>query len=437
MATHLVDNGGDLDSLAAQVDTIWEDLLTRASRPFPNPRSRNNRRTPAVSIGTMPALELVTDLTPAGDQPEAIAALAEGIERGDRFQTLLGITGSGKSFTTAAVIEKVQRPDARARPQQDARRAARQRVPGAVPEEPGGVLRLLLRLLPARGVPADAPTPTSRRTRRSTTRSTGSATPPPARSMSRRDVIIVASVSAIYGLGGPEEYARQCLILDVGEEREQRLDPRPARRAAVRTQRLRLRPQQVPRPGRHHRGVPGLRGARGAHLAVRRRGGAHRVGRPAHRRDRRGARAPGAVPGVALRHLRRAHEARHRGHRGRAGRAAGVVREEGQAARGAAVAHAHDVRPRDAARDRRVLRDRELLAPPRRSCRRARCPTRCSTISPTTSWSWSTSRTRPCRSSTASTRATSRARTRWSITGSGSRRPWTTARCASTSSSTR
>ena len=40
--------------------------------------------------------------------------------------------------------------------------------------------------------------------------------------MSRRDVIIVASVSAIYGLGSPEKYARQCLILDVGEERDQR-----------------------------------------------------------------------------------------------------------------------------------------------------------------------------------------------------------------------
>src|SRR3954463_862642 len=58
----------------------------------------------------MPALELVTELTPAGDQPEAIAALSAGIERGDRFQTLLGITGSGKSFTIASVIEKVQRP---------------------------------------------------------------------------------------------------------------------------------------------------------------------------------------------------------------------------------------------------------------------------------------------------------------------------------------
>ena len=48
--------------------------------------------------------------TPAGDQPEAIAKLAEGITRGDRFQTLLGITGSGKSATIAWTIEKVQRP---------------------------------------------------------------------------------------------------------------------------------------------------------------------------------------------------------------------------------------------------------------------------------------------------------------------------------------
>jgi len=58
----------------------------------------------------VPLLELVSDLSPAGDQPAAIDALARGIERGDRFQTLLGITGSGKSFTTAGVIARVQRP---------------------------------------------------------------------------------------------------------------------------------------------------------------------------------------------------------------------------------------------------------------------------------------------------------------------------------------
>lgn len=54
--------------------------------------------------------EVVSDFQPAGDQPAAIAALAKGINRGDRFQTLLGITGSGKSATMAWTIEAVQRP---------------------------------------------------------------------------------------------------------------------------------------------------------------------------------------------------------------------------------------------------------------------------------------------------------------------------------------
>ncbi|MEY2430637.1 MAG: excinuclease subunit, partial [Acidimicrobiaceae bacterium] len=49
----------------------------------------------------MPKFEVVSDFAPAGDQPTAIAQLAEGITRGDRYQTLLGITGSGKSATVA------------------------------------------------------------------------------------------------------------------------------------------------------------------------------------------------------------------------------------------------------------------------------------------------------------------------------------------------
>src|SRR6476659_6290313 len=62
------------------------------------------------TLSSMPEFDLVTDLEPAGDQPEAIAELVEGIEHGDKFQTLLGITGSGKSFTIANVIAKAQRP---------------------------------------------------------------------------------------------------------------------------------------------------------------------------------------------------------------------------------------------------------------------------------------------------------------------------------------
>jgi excinuclease ABC subunit B len=58
----------------------------------------------------VPEFKVVSDFAPAGDQPEAIAALAEGINRGDRFQTLLGITGSGKSATIAWTVEKVQLP---------------------------------------------------------------------------------------------------------------------------------------------------------------------------------------------------------------------------------------------------------------------------------------------------------------------------------------
>ena len=54
--------------------------------------------------------KLVSPFKPTGDQPQAIEKLAAGIERGDREQTLLGITGSGKTFTMASVIEKINRP---------------------------------------------------------------------------------------------------------------------------------------------------------------------------------------------------------------------------------------------------------------------------------------------------------------------------------------
>ncbi|MDP1806606.1 MAG: DEAD/DEAH box helicase family protein, partial [Acidimicrobiales bacterium] len=53
---------------------------------------------------------MVSDFEPGGDQPKAVAALTESIQAGNRFQTLLGITGSGKSATIAWTIEQVQRP---------------------------------------------------------------------------------------------------------------------------------------------------------------------------------------------------------------------------------------------------------------------------------------------------------------------------------------
>ena len=57
----------------------------------------------------MPRFEVVSEYTPAGDQPEAIRTLSQGIEMGLDEQTLLGVTGSGKTFTMAKIIEQVQR----------------------------------------------------------------------------------------------------------------------------------------------------------------------------------------------------------------------------------------------------------------------------------------------------------------------------------------
>ena len=58
----------------------------------------------------MGIFKLRTDMTPAGDQPDAIAALLDGIHKGERYQTLLGVTGSGKTYTMANIIEKLDRP---------------------------------------------------------------------------------------------------------------------------------------------------------------------------------------------------------------------------------------------------------------------------------------------------------------------------------------
>ena len=54
--------------------------------------------------------QIVSDFTPSGDQPDAIEQLVQGINEGRKFQTLLGVTGSGKTFTIANVVERIQRP---------------------------------------------------------------------------------------------------------------------------------------------------------------------------------------------------------------------------------------------------------------------------------------------------------------------------------------
>ena len=90
--------------------------------------------------------------------------------------------------------------------------------------------------------------------------------------VSREDVIIVASVSCIYGLGSPSDYKRMMVRLAKGEIDRPRQAAAAARRHSVPAQRRRLRARQVPRPRRRDRSLAGLRGVRLAHRAVRRRG---------------------------------------------------------------------------------------------------------------------------------------------------------------------
>src|SRR5689334_21747781 len=74
------------------------------------PVSEYNRESNLTRHIAMKKFEIQSDYQPAGDQPEAIRQLVEGVRRGDRFQTLLGVTGSGKTFTVSQMIQELQRP---------------------------------------------------------------------------------------------------------------------------------------------------------------------------------------------------------------------------------------------------------------------------------------------------------------------------------------
>ena len=169
----------------------------------------------------MPPLELVSEFSAAGDQPAAIDGLAAGVDAGQRFQTLLGITGSGKSYTIAGVIARVQRPTLVLAPNKS---LAAQLTSEFRDFFPTNRVEYFVSYYDYYQPEAYLPTTDTYIEKDSSIndeidRLRHSAT---SALMSRRDVIIVASVSAIYGLGAPDEYERQCLILDRGEERDQR-----------------------------------------------------------------------------------------------------------------------------------------------------------------------------------------------------------------------
>src|SRR5213595_1487485 len=169
----------------------------------------------------MPPLELVSPFTAAGDQPEAIEALATGVERGDRYQTLLGITGSGKSFTIAGAIARAQRPTLIIAPNKSLAAQLANEMREFFPKNRVEYFVSYYDYYQPEAYIPSSDTYIEKdssindeidRLRHSTTSAL----------LARRDVIVVASVSCIYGLGSPEEYSNRTLVVKPGEEHDQR-----------------------------------------------------------------------------------------------------------------------------------------------------------------------------------------------------------------------
>jgi excinuclease ABC subunit B len=169
----------------------------------------------------VPDFKVVSDFAPAGDQPSAIAQLTEGVNRGDRFQTLLGITGSGKSATVAWTIEAVQKPTLIIAPNKS---LAAQLANEMREFFPHNRVEYFVSYYDYYQPEAYLPSSDTYIEKDSSIndeidRLRHSAT---SALLTRRDVIVVASVSCIYGLGSPEEYAERILHVQVGADYDQR-----------------------------------------------------------------------------------------------------------------------------------------------------------------------------------------------------------------------
>ena len=164
---------------------------------------------------------VVSDFDPAGDQPKAIEQLSQGVEAGQRFQTLLGITGSGKSATIAWTIEKVQRPTLVLAPNKSLAAQLANEFREFFPDNRVEYFVSYYDYYqPEAYMPAsDTYIEKDSSINDEIDRLRHSAT---AALLTRRDVIVVASVSAIYGLGPPDAYLEHMLYMRVGETHNQR-----------------------------------------------------------------------------------------------------------------------------------------------------------------------------------------------------------------------
>ncbi|MBW1865889.1 MAG: excinuclease ABC subunit UvrB, partial [Deltaproteobacteria bacterium] len=163
--------------------------------------------------------KLTTPFTPQGDQPGAIDTLSDNIEKGNRYQVLLGVTGSGKTFTLANVIARVKRPTLVLAPNKTLAAQLYNEFKALFPEN---AVEYFVSYYDYYQPEAYIPTTDTYiqkdssinemidKMRHSATRSV----------LSRRDVIVVASVSCIFGLGAPEDYLAMRLEIETGMEIE-------------------------------------------------------------------------------------------------------------------------------------------------------------------------------------------------------------------------
>src|SRR6266478_7660742 len=169
---------------------------------------------PQSDIGRPFRLE--SEFQPAGDQPQAIEELCEGLAAGEREQVLLGVTGSGKTFTMAHVIERTQRPAIILAPNKTLAAQLYGEMKSFFPENAVEYFVSYYDYYQPEAYVPRTDTYIEKdssineqidRMRHAATRSL----------FERRDVIIVASVSCIYGIGSPETYSTMTVTLKVGD----------------------------------------------------------------------------------------------------------------------------------------------------------------------------------------------------------------------------
>jgi excinuclease ABC subunit B len=163
----------------------------------------------------VPPFKIVSEFEPSGDQPRAIEQLAESVVRGERYQTLLGVTGTGKTFTMAHAIARVQKPTLVIAPNKSLAAQLANEFKEVFPENAVEYFVSYYDYYqPEAYVPqTDTYIEKDSSINDEIERLRHSAT---SALLTRRDVIIVASVSCIYGLGSPEEYAGQILRVHRG-----------------------------------------------------------------------------------------------------------------------------------------------------------------------------------------------------------------------------